>query len=221
MVYGFTVNDSLDLIGPEKHTLPKDTVRIDASDAIAFAQMRNKMHYDREHHPQYLREGDHAALRLHHSYDIPATQITGKKYGQQVVGPFRVLERIGRLAYRLELPAHWQLHPVFSIAQLESCPDPATDPYHRPRPDNPEAVNTERDDLPEEWEVERILDKRVIKRGRGFSTQYLLRWKGYGSYEDRWTRADDVFADDLIAEYEDHASRGVGRVVRWKRRNLA
>ena len=176
--------------------------------------MKNKIHYDREHHPQYLREGDFAALRLHDRYDIPATEITGKKYGQQAVGPFRVLERVGRLAYRLELPDHWNLHPVFTIAQLEARPDPATDPYHRPRPDNPEAIHTERDDLPAEWEVERILDKRVLKRGRGFSTQYLIRWKGYGSHEDRWTKADDIFADDLINEYEEHADRGVGRVVR-------
>ena len=36
VAYGFTLNDSLDLIGPEKHILPKDTVRIDASNAIAF-----------------------------------------------------------------------------------------------------------------------------------------------------------------------------------------
>ena len=35
------------------------------------------MHYDREHHPQYLREGDFAVLRLYDRYDIPATEITG------------------------------------------------------------------------------------------------------------------------------------------------
>jgi len=28
------------------------------------------------------------------------------------------------------------------------------------------------------YEVERILDKQVIRKGRGSSTQYLIRWKG-------------------------------------------
>ena len=51
MAYGFTLNDSLDLIGPEKYILPKDTIWIDASNAIAFTQMKNKIHYDREHYP--------------------------------------------------------------------------------------------------------------------------------------------------------------------------
>ena len=121
---------------------------------------------------------------------------------------------MSRLAYRLELLDYWNLHLVFTITQLEARPDPATDLYHRPRPDNPEAIHTERDDLPAEWEVERILDKRVLKRGRGFSTQYLIRWKGYGSHEDRWTKADDIFADDVITEYKKYTARGVGRVVR-------
>ena len=143
------------------------------------------MHYDREHHPQYLREGDFAVLRLYNGYDILATKITGQKYRQQVVRPFRVLERVGRLAYRLDLLDYQNLHLVFTIAQLEPRPDPATDLYHRPRPDNPEAIHTERDDLPAKWEVERILDKRVLRRGRDFSTQYLIRWKGYESHEDR------------------------------------
>ena len=134
---GFTVNESLDLAGVQKHTLPKDVVRVDASDAIAFAQMNNKFHYDRAHHPQFLREGDWAALRLHRGYNVPSTRATGRKYGQQFAGPFKVLGREGRLAYRLDIPAHWGIHPVFTIAQLEPRPDPATDPYNRPRPTNP------------------------------------------------------------------------------------
>ncbi len=89
------------------------------------------------------------------------------------MGPFRVLERIGRLAYRLEVPDDWVLHPVFTIAQLEPCPDPATDPYGRERLTYPGPVSTERDDIPnDKWEVTRVIDKRVTGRGK---TQYLMR----------------------------------------------
>ena len=31
------------------------------------------------------------------------------------VGPLSVTEGIGTLAYRLELPASWQMHPVFHV----------------------------------------------------------------------------------------------------------
>ena len=201
---GFTINESLDLTGIEKQGLAKDVIRVSASDAIAFAQINNKFHYDRAHHPQYLRAGDWALLRLHRGYDIPANRRTGRKVGQQFVGPFQVLERIGRLAYRLAIPNNWKIHPVFTVAQLEPCPDPSEDPFHRVRPTDPEAVNAERDDEEPEWEVERILDKREIKRGRGYSTEYLVRWKGWGNEHDRWVNQKDLFAEDLIRQYEEH-----------------
>jgi hypothetical protein len=52
------------------------------------------------------------------------------------------------------------------------------------------------------YKVERILDKRVICRGRGFSTQYWIRWKGWGPEHDKWKRVQDLNCDELIEEYE-------------------
>ncbi len=147
---GFTINDSLDLLGKEPMAIDPKIARIDAQDAIAWAQANSKFYYDRAHHPQFFREGDHALLRLHHGYDIPANDALDKKIGQQFTGPFRVVERIGRLAYRLDIPDFWKVHLVFTVAQLEPSPDPASDPFHRPRPTNSDAVNAEREDLPKE-----------------------------------------------------------------------
>ncbi len=211
---GFTINDSLDLLGKEPMAIDPKIARIDAQDAIAWAQANSKFYYDRAHHPQFFREGDHALLRLHHGYDIPANDALGKKIGQQFTGPFRVVERIGRLAYRLDIPDFWKVHPVFTVAQLEPSPDPASDPFHRPRPTNPDAVNAEREDLPKEWEVTRVLDSRITGWGR---QQYLLRWEGYGSHHDRWTNVEDMTADELIEEYEAHRGQIPERMTRRQR----
>ena len=95
-----------------------------------------------------MKPGDNVYIRLHKGYDIPATAVLGPKYSQQYAGPFKILEKVGRLAYRLKLPAHWRIHPVLSVAQLEPCLDPAADPFSRPRPNQPDSVfveeNTER-----------------------------------------------------------------------------
>ena len=76
----------------------------------------------------FFKVGDKAFIKLHKGYNILSTALLGKKLSQQYVGPFRVMEKIGRLAYKLEIPAHWRVHPVFSVAQLEASPK-ETDPY--------------------------------------------------------------------------------------------
>ena len=207
---GFSLNQPLDLGAHEKELLPKDRhiARLEAADAIAFAQTNSKYHYDRRHHPQFFREGDYALIRLHHGYNVPATVLTGRKYGLQYVGPFRVLARIGRLAYHLEVPNDWRIHPVFSIAQLEPVPNPKSDPYHRERPDEPPSIFVEGDtDEYKSYEIDRLINKRVITKGRGQATEYLVKWKGYGPQHDRWRNVKDLQnALELVQEYENHAS---------------
>ncbi|SLM39130.1 Chromo domain/shadow [Lasallia pustulata] len=79
-----------------------------------------------------------------------------------------------------------RIHPVISVAHLEPCPDPAKDPYNRPRPSNPPPVIDE----PREWkpyDVEKVLASRQRRYRRGRSiTKYLVRWKGYGPEHDEW-----------------------------------
>ena len=52
-----------------------------------------------------------------------------KKIGEQYAGLFRVLEKVGRLAYKLELLSGWKIHLVFSIAHLKLVEDLKKDPY--------------------------------------------------------------------------------------------
>ena len=73
---------------------------------MSFAQMNNKRHYDRRHQPMYLKVGEWALVRLHKGYEIPSTLGVTKKLTDQYVGPFKVLEKVGKLAYRLEIPDH-------------------------------------------------------------------------------------------------------------------
>jgi hypothetical protein len=40
----------------------------------------------------------------------PLTLGVTTKLSQQYVGPFRVIERVGRLAYRLDIPEHWKVY---------------------------------------------------------------------------------------------------------------
>lgn len=100
-------------------------------------------------------------LRLYRGYQVSA--ITSKKIGPQLIGSFKVLERIGRLAYRLELSFNMKIHDVISVAHLEPATDPAEDLYRRRRLPAPVVVV----EGEEEYEVEKLLRKRSTRRGRG------------------------------------------------------
>ena len=42
----------------------------------------------------------------------------GRKLGQRWVGPYRVLRRVGSVAYELELPSSLAIHPIFHVSLL-------------------------------------------------------------------------------------------------------
>lgn len=204
--YGFALNKPIDLLSSS--LLPNQVqARIEAADAISFAQVYQKFHYDRRHQPMYFRVGDKVLLRLHKGYSIPQPVGMTKeaKLGQQYVGPFDIVARIGKQAYRLDIPGYWRVHPVFSIAQLE--PWPGTDLFDRPLPAEPASVFVEGDTA--EWksyEVESLLNKRIRRRGKGESIDYLVRWRGYGPQYDMWYNVKHLDnAADLIRDYEDQS----------------
>lgn len=202
-VYGFTPTSPADLTKldyvsgadqPSPHA-----IRQEIADAIAFSQVISKYHYDLKHKPVQLSEGSYVLLRLHRGYSIPSTEELGKKLSQQFVGPFKVLKKIGTLAYQLDIPAHWRIHPVFTIAQLEPVPNPDSDPYDRQR-SRPPPVHVEGDtDTIKSYVLERIIRSRQSARGK----EYLVRWKGYGPEEDAWRSLPEMGnALDLVKEYE-------------------
>lgn len=70
------------------------------------------------------------------------------------------MEKVGRLAYKLEILSDWQIHLVFSVAQLESAPPSAKDPFTRPFLSNPPPVFVEDDtNKLKRFEIEKLLNK--------------------------------------------------------------
>ena len=115
VAYGFSPHRPLDLLS--NSLLPNTLqVRTDATDAISFALANQKAHYDRKHQPLFMKVGDWAMLKLHKGYFIPFSAGVMKKFTQQYIGPFRIPEKVGRLAYKLDVPLDWRVHPVFSVA---------------------------------------------------------------------------------------------------------
>jgi len=171
---------------------------IEASDAVKMAAMFMKQYYDRKHKPLYFKVGDWAALRLHRGYHVPGLKNRNVKIEQQFAGPFKILERVGRLAYRIELPRNMSIHPVISIAHLEPAPDPAMDPFKRPFSQH----------VVHELIPERLLNKRELRRrGGGVMIEFLVRYLGRTVDSDEWVLGSRV-PEELITAYETAIGQG-------------
>ena len=180
LAYGFSSRRPLDLLAalPIPDAL---AARADATEAIFFALLNQKLTYDCRHQPLFMKVGKWALLRLHKGYSIPTTAGVTKKLTQQYVSPFCIIEKVSRLAYKLDIPPDWRIHPVFSVAQLEPAPPPTEDPFVRPFPFNPPPVFIEGDtDSLKSFEIEKLLNKRQVRKGKSRAVEYLVCWKGYG-----------------------------------------
>ena len=109
-------------------------------------------------------------------------------------GPFKVIQVMSDVNYRLQLPTQWSIHPVFHTDLLTPYRETPTHGRNYQHPP-PELVDRE-----EEYEVEKILDQRHFGRRRRL--QYLVKWKGYSDSENQWVDSTDVFADEAIREFQ-------------------
>ena len=129
--------------------------------------------------------------------------IANAKFGQQYIELFKILDRVNKQAYRLDILSHWRIHSIFSLTQLKSSLEP--NPFKRPISNYPESVFIKGDTSEaRSYEVKRLLNKRVRRRGKGESVEYLVRWRGYDPEFDTWYNVKDLdHSMDLIQEYEE------------------
>jgi hypothetical protein len=74
-----------------------------------YASYHIAKRYNIKHKDLPLKHSDVVYLKLEEEYKVWG--IPKVKLGNQCVGPFRVLQRIGRLTYKLNLPSDWLIHP--------------------------------------------------------------------------------------------------------------
>ena len=178
LYYGFRVNDVITMLLADPSDLSKKVFRKlrlikkeKADNVIIFTSIIMKARYDSKHLNVNLKEGDEVFLRLHNEYFI--FDLSNRKLSQQRMSPFKILAKVNRLTYRLQLSSVIKIHLVISVAQLEPSTAIVTDsdPYKRSINIESPSMFNERDEVKKD-EFKRIKNRRLERNKK---SKYLIK----------------------------------------------
>jgi hypothetical protein len=115
------------------------------------------------------------------------------------------LQKIGNMAYKLELPASSQVHLVFHVSCLKKVIDDKI------------PVQTIFPEIDEEGKIildlEAITDTRIHQLRNRSISEYLIKWRKLSAEDSTWE--DESFIQknlELLKSCEQHLSQGEGHV---------
>ena len=152
------------------------------------AQNRMKLYADSRRSDRVFQIGDHVYLKLqpYRQHSLKGRHVP-HKLSPRFYGPFQVQDRVGSLAYKLDLPSGVAIHTVFHVSQLKLCPNPSSVSSTLPQ---------YLSDVGKTKEPEIILEKKMVNRHNKAVTKVLVQWKGYPPQQATWE-----FYQDFIAKF--------------------
>jgi hypothetical protein len=90
-------------------------------DNLKIAQSRQKSYVDTRRRELVFEVGNYVYLKVSPMRSVKRFHMKGK-LAPRYIGPFKILERRGEIAYQLELPKSLVgVHNMFHVSQLKEC----------------------------------------------------------------------------------------------------
>lgn len=164
----------------------KEAIIQNLKSSMDAAQKRMKHYADRNRTERELQVGDMVYLKLQ-PYRQNALGVRGSlKLRSKFYGPFRVEQKIGQVAYKLQLPEGANIHPVFHVSQLKKH----LGRHAVPMPNLP-LVGP---DGQIKAEPVAILQRRMIPRRGEPVVQWLVLWRNLSPADATWEDATFIRA---------------------------
>ncbi|KAL4555815.1 hypothetical protein LXL04_038443 [Taraxacum kok-saghyz] len=150
-----------------------------ASLTRAREKMTNQANKKRQHKEFSIGEFVYLRLRNYRQHSVEAR--ANQKLAKRFFGPFKILERIGPVAYRLQLPASSKVHPVFHVSLLKQS-----------------HLQVESDEFPDEWVSDlnpsTALPSKILQRRQSGDnkTQVLIQWTNQDIDTATWEDEQDM-----------------------------
>ena len=99
---------------PEDFSTLRIMKREEAKDAIVWVNIIAKLYFDAKYKTLNLKEDSEVFLTLYRGYKLRG--LGNKKLSLQRAGLFKILVKVDKLVYKLDLPPLIRIYPVVSIA---------------------------------------------------------------------------------------------------------
>ncbi|GJR19464.1 ty3-gypsy retrotransposon protein, partial [Tanacetum coccineum] len=147
-------------------------------ESLLTAKHQMEVKANRKRRDIEFKVGDLVLVKLQPYRQVTLAKRLSNKLAKRYYGPYKVEARVGKVAYRLALPASSKIHPVFHVSILKAFV-------------GSDAVEVA--EFPEELQdgqpVEQpltICDTRKVLRNRSPERQVLVQWMGGSPEEATW-----------------------------------
>lgn len=162
--------------------LERDRILDELKIHLHRVQQQMKLAADNHRRDMEYKAGDWVYVKMRPYRQRSPVVRYNEKLAPRYYGPFEVLASVGKMAYRLSLPAATRVHLVFHVLQLRKAVGNAPVTSSLPL------------QLGEDWELlvepEFVLRFRQPNQGTTEAMEILIQWKGLSPMEATWEPFD-------------------------------
>lgn len=162
----------------QKDLMERDEVLRQLKTHLLRAQDRMRVQANKHRRERNFEVGDLVFLKLKQNRQHSVMSRVSPKLSAKYYGPFEVVERIGEVAYRLNLPPSSKIHPIFHVSLLKKAVG-----KYKVEEVLPTGLEDDRAEL---MIPELILATRSNTKRGETKKQVLVQWKGQLVEEATW-----------------------------------
>lgn len=163
------------------------------------AQQRMKHQADKHRQERQFSVGDWIYLKLQPYVQHSVAKRSCQKLGYKFFGPYLITQKVGAVAYRLQLPTSSQIHPVIHVSQLKKALPPE------------KAVSADEElhfvSISVSSSPEQVLASRLQRVGNNLLPFDLIKWKGLPKAWTTWENLNALQLEFLGMSLLSHHTR--------------
>ena len=143
-----------------------------------------KVQADKGRSERQFEVGSLVYLKLQPYIQTSVAPWSNQKLAFRFYGPFKILKRIGKVAYHLDLPESCKIHPVVHVSQLKM--------HVPPNEQVSSDISTVPLDSSQELLPVAVLDHRLVSIGSSTQSQVQVQWSSSHPDFTTWEEIHDI-----------------------------